>query len=187
MQITPTILPDVLILCPTKHHDQRGFFSETFKNQTLIDNGINLDWCQDNHSVSLGRGVVRGLHFQRPPFAQAKLIRVTRGAILDVAVDIRRGSPTHGKHVAVELSEQNWQQLLIPIGFAHGFCTLTEHTEVQYKVTCGYQSDSEGGLLWNDPQLGIDWKISDAQAITSPRDNDWSDLASFVSPFAYSG
>jgi dTDP-4-dehydrorhamnose 3,5-epimerase len=185
MNLTPTAIPDVLIITPAKHGDHRGFFSETFKNHVLIEHGIDLPWNQDNHSYSSARGVVRGLHYQSAPQAQAKLLRVTRGAILDVAVDIRVGSPTYGQHVAVELSADNWQQLLVPVGFAHGFCTLTEETEVMYKVTGRYAPDCEGGLIWNDPALGIDWPITAGEATTSGRDNDWPTLAQLVSPFTY--
>ncbi|HRE43770.1 MAG TPA: dTDP-4-dehydrorhamnose 3,5-epimerase, partial [Terricaulis sp.] len=135
MQIETTAIADVLILKPKKFGDHRGFFSETFKHAALAEAGVNLNWVQDNHSFSAARGVVRGLHFQREPNPQAKLLRVTRGAILDVAVDIRKASPTYGQHVAVELSAENWSQLYVPVGFAHGFCTLTENTEVLYKVT----------------------------------------------------
>jgi dTDP-4-dehydrorhamnose 3,5-epimerase len=185
MLITRSAIPDVLILSLAKHSDERGFFSETFRHDVLVENGIDLPWNQDNHSYSSTKGVVRGLHFQAPPYAQTKLIRVTKGAILDVAVDIRVDSPTFGQHVAVELSAENWQQMLVPAGFAHGFCTLTEETEVLYKVTGKYVPEFEGGVLWNDPALGIDWPVGAKDAIVSPRDHQWPPLASLASPFRF--
>ncbi len=185
MDIIETAIQDVVIIQPKRHGDARGFFSETFKQEALVDAGIKLDWIQDNHSFSSQRGVVRGLHFQTKPFAQAKLLRVTRGSILDVAVDIRLGSPTYGQHVAVELSADNWRQLLIPVGFAHGFCTLTEETEVIYKVTARYAPEAEGGFMWNDIGLGIDWPINAQEALLSERDKLWPAFADFTSPFQF--
>jgi dTDP-4-dehydrorhamnose 3,5-epimerase len=183
MQIERTSIPDVLILHPKKHGDHRGFFSETFRASALKDAGVDLDWIQDNHSFSASRGVVRGLHFQAPPHEQAKLLRVIRGAILDVAVDIRTTSPTFGRHVAVELSAENWTQLLVPAGFAHGFCTLTENCEVLYKVSGEYAPAAEGGLLWNDSDLGIDWPIAADAATLAARDKEWPRLRDLTSPF----
>ena len=170
MQITKTELDGVVILTPKKFGDDRGFFSETYSKRTLASAGINLDFVQDNHSLSVEVGVVRGLHFQTPPFGQDKLVRVVKGRILDVAVDLRRKSPTFGQHVAVELSDQNWQQLLVPIGFAHGFVTLEPNTEVVYKVTNYYSPDHDFGLRWNDPKIGINWPIAADQAILSAKD-----------------
>src|SRR5258705_75276 len=138
MEVTPTAIADVKRLKPKKFGDHRGFFSETYNKQTLAKAGITLDFVQDNHSLSAQRGVVRGLHFQLPPFGQDKLLRVVRGRVFDVAVDLRRSSPTFGKHVTAELSADNWTQILVPIGFAHGFVTLEENTEVIYKVTSYY-------------------------------------------------
>lgn len=183
MQIEPTAIPDVLMVQPKKFGDERGFFSETFKVQALRDAGVNVDWVQDNHSFSAPRGTVRGLHFQSPPMAQAKLLRVIRGAILDVAVDIRKASSTYGQHVAVELSAANWTQLYVPAGFAHGFCTLTPDAEVLYKVSAGYAPDDEGGVLWNDPDLGIAWPIKAEEATLSARDREWPRFADLKSPF----
>ncbi len=183
MDIERTAVPDVLVLRPRKHVDPRGFFSETFKASALKDAGVDVEWVQDNHSFSTTRGVVRGLHFQRSPQAQAKILRVTRGVILDVAVDIRKTSPAYGRHVAVELSADNWAQLYVPVGFAHGFCTLSENAEVLYKVSAEYSPADEGGILWNDPDLGIAWPISDTAATTSPRDRQWPRFKDFVSPF----
>ena len=134
-------------------------------------------FVQDNHSLSGKRGILRGLHFQRPPAMQDKLVRVAHGAVFDVAVDIRRGSPTYGRWVGAELSAENWRQLLVPMGFAHGFVTLTETTEVLYKVTDYYAPELEGGLMWNDPGIGVDWPISASEVITSKRDSEWAPLA----------
>lgn len=183
MQIERAAIPDVLIIRPKKHGDHRGFFSETFRASALREAGVDLDWVQDNHSFSAARGVVRGLHFQRHPKAQAKLLRVIRGAVFDVAVDIRRGSPTYGRHVAVELSAENWTQIYVPVGFAHGFCTLTENAEVLYKVSAEYGPAEEGGVLWSDPDLGIAWPIAAEEATLSPRDRDWPRFKDFESPF----
>lgn len=168
--MTPTAIPGVLIVKPAKHLDPRGFFSETYHKQALEAVGVRLDFVQDNHSYSAEKGVVRGIHFQTPPFAQAKLVRVVRGAAFDVAVDLRRGSPTFGRHVSVRLSVDEWNQVLIPVGFGHGFCTLEPNTEIIYKVTAYYARESDRGILWNDPDLGIDWPVSPHQAIISEKD-----------------
>ena len=168
-EILGTEIPDVKVVVPRIHRDDRGFFSETYSKASLMAIGVNLEFVQDNHSMSVERGVVRGLHFQIPPFAQDKLVRVIRGSIFDVAVDIRRGSPTYGKHVARVLSAANWNQILVPIGFAHGFCTLA-NTEVIYKVTNYYSPEHDRGLLWNDPGLGIAWPITEEEAILSEKD-----------------
>lgn len=177
MQVIETEIPEVKILIPKKFADSRGFFSETYSQQTFRDAGLDLAFVQDNQSLSLEQGVVRGLHYQIPPCAQIKLIRVLHGAIVDVAVDIRRGSPTFGKHVAVELSAENWRQLLVPVGFAHGYATLVPNTEVLYKVTSFYSPAHERGLLWNDPALGIDWRVSAGDAILTERDLKFPRLA----------
>ena len=184
MDVITTEIPDVKIIRPKKFGDHRGFFSEVFKNDVLKAHGVDVGWIQDDHSFLAARGVVRGLHFQTAPFAQAKLLRVTRGSILDVAVDIRRGSPTYGRHVAVELSADNWGQLYVPVGFAHGFCTLTDNTEVIYKVSAGYAPANEGGLMWNDPDIGIKRPIVDAETTLSGRDTTWPPFKGFDSPFA---
>jgi dTDP-4-dehydrorhamnose 3,5-epimerase len=147
--------------------------------------GIETEFVQDNQSLSVRAGTIRGLHFQAPPFAQAKLVRVVRGRILDVAVDVRRGSPTYGRHVAVELSEENWQQLFIPVGFAHGFCTLTDNTEVIYKVSAPYSAETDGGILWNDPDLGIAWPQLAAPPVLSDKDAKLPTLRSIESPFEF--
>src|SRR5262249_10477793 len=158
--------------------------SETFNRKRLADAGIDLDFVQDNHSLSGQRGVVRGLHFQIPPFAQDKLVRVVRGRIYDVAVDIRRSSPTYGRHVGVELSGENWKQLFVPAGFAHGFVTLDPDTEVIYKVTNYYAPSHDRGLIWNDPDLGINWPIAAGEAILSDKDKVLPRFADLKSEFA---
>ena len=170
MQLLETAIPDVKLLVPKQFKDHRGFFSEVYSRKALADLGITADFLQDNHSLSVEKGVLRGLHYQLPPMAQDKLIRVVRGAILDVAVDVRRSSPTFGKHVAAVLSAENWRQVYVPVGFAHGFVTLEPNTEVLYKVTAFYSPQHERGILWNDPALGIDWGVSPAQAVLSARD-----------------
>lgn len=170
MQVLDTDIPAVKILVPKKHGDSRGFFSETFSGRSMRDAGLPDVFVQDNQSLSAEKGVVRGLHFQLPPMAQDKLVRVLRGSILDVAVDIRRGSPTFGKHVAVELSADNWRQLLVPIGFAHGFVTLEPNTEVAYKVTNYYSPQHDRGIRWDDPAIGIQWGIDAAAAVLSGKD-----------------
>ena len=151
VEVTDLSLPGVKVITPKIFRDARGLFCETFSARALAAAGISATFVQDNHSVSLQKGVVRGLHFQVPPHAQAKLVRVTRGSIFDVAVDIRVGSPTYGRHVSAVLSAANWQQIWIPEGFAHGFCTLEPDTEVLYKVTGYYAPECDRGLKWNDP------------------------------------
>lgn len=185
MLVERTRIPGVLILQPKKHGDERGFFSETYKTSALAAHGIEHGWHQDNHSLSQRRGTVRGLHFQSPPRAQSKLLRVTRGAILDVVVDIRVGSPTFGEHVTAELSSENWRQLYAPAGTAHGFCTLTDETEVLYKTSDEYSPEAEGGLLWNDPALEIHWPITSKDATVNVRDSVWPTLAELQSPFTW--
>jgi len=170
MQVLETAIPDVKLLVPKQFKDHRGFFSEVYSRKALTDLGITADFLQDNHSLSVEKGVLRGLHYQLAPMAQDKLIRVVRGSILDVAVDVRRSSPTFGRHVAAVLSAENWRQVYVPVGFAHGFVTLEPNTEVLYKVTAFYSPQHERGILWNDPALGIDWGVSPAQAVLSARD-----------------
>ncbi len=182
--ITPLALPDVLLIAPKIFRDARGFFSETYNQRAFADAGLDVTFVQDNHSLSRERGVIRGLHFQTHPSAQGKLVRVVRGAILDVAVDIRVGSPTYGQHVSRELSAENWEQLWVPVGFAHGFCTLVSDTEVVYKVTGYYAPDCDRGLLWNDPALGIDWPVAADEAILSDKDRQQPVLADLPDYFA---
>jgi dTDP-4-dehydrorhamnose 3,5-epimerase len=183
MQIDDTPLAGLKLITPARIADGRGFFSETYNARSLADHGLNYCFVQDNHSRSDVPGVVRGLHFQLPPRAQVKLVRVVRGSILDIAVDLRRNSPTYGRHAAFELSAENWRQLLIPEGFAHGFCTLTPQTEVLYKVTDFYSPEHDRGLMWNDPDLGIAWPVAADRAVLSERDRNHPPFANFVSPF----
>lgn len=177
MRIQETELKGVYVIEPTRHGDHRGFFSETYNEAAMEAAGIQATWRQDNHSFSVAKGVVRGLHFQTGEKAQTKLLRVTRGSILDVAVDIRLESPTFGRYFAIELSAENWKQLYIPEGFAHGFCTLTENCEVLYKVSNLYAPEAEGGLLWNDKEIGINWPISSTEATLSDKDKKWPVLS----------
>jgi dTDP-4-dehydrorhamnose 3,5-epimerase len=160
--------------------DPRGFFAETFSRRRFAEAGLIADFVQDNHSLSRPAGTLRGLHFQRAPFAQAKLVRVLRGAILDVAVDIRPSSPSYGCHVAAELSADSGTMILVPEGFAHGFCTLTADTEVFYKVNRDYAPQHEGGILWNDPALDIAWPVDAADAFLSDRDRAWPTLSEYA-------
>ncbi len=172
MRITTFAIEGVLLVEAVKHGDERGFFSETYRKAALEEAGFTGEFVQDNQSFSSTKFTVRGLHFQLEPHAQDKLIRVTRGAILDVAVDIRPSSKWYGKHVAAELSADNWRQLLVPRGFAHGFQTLTEESEVQYKVTDYYAA--ERGLRWNDPALAIQWTETRQSKVTvNARDSAW--------------
>ena len=152
-------LTEIKIIQPTVFEDNRGFFMESYNAERFADNGISVYFVQDNHSLSLQKGVVRGLHYQLNPKAQSKLVRVTAGAIYDVVVDIRKGSPTFGQWEGFELSSKNKYQLFVPQGFAHGFCTLTENTEVQYKVDQLYSVELDRGVLWNDPAIGIEWPV----------------------------
>lgn len=185
LQIVETAIPDVKIIKPPKFGDDRGFFSEVFSRRSFVDVGIEFDPVQDNHSLSATVGTVRGLHFQGPPSAQAKLVRVGRGAILDVAVDIRNGSPTYGQHVAVELSASNWRQLLVPKGFAHGFCTLEPDTEVLYKVDAYYDPAVDFGIAWNDPTLEIDWRVDPNRVTLSGKDTKHPNLSEIQPVFLY--
>ena len=172
MDIVSLDLPEVKILSPRKFGDARGFFSETYNRDAFAAAGLDHVFVQDNHSFSATPGTLRGLHFQLPPYSQDKLVRVTRGAIFDVAVDIRRGSPTFGRWVGAEISAENWNQIFVPVGFAHGFCTLAPDTEVIYKVTAPYAPKSERGIAWDDPQLAIDWPLPVARPILSGKDGE---------------
>ena len=185
LQVLPLAIPDVKSIIARRHADARGFISETFNRRDLAAAGIDFDGVQDNQSVSLRRGTVRGLHFQAPPFAQAKLVRVTRGAIFDVAVDLRRGSPSFGRHVSLMLNAADGGQIFVPKGFAHGFCTLEPDTEVLYKADNYYSKQHEGGIRWNDPALAIRWPVSTGVAIVSERDSAQpllKDIAAVFSP-----
>ena len=178
-------IPDVKLIRPKKFGDDRGFFSETYNLRAFGEAGIEYDFIQDNHSLSADEGTVRGLHFQIPPFAQTKLVRVVRGAILDVAVDIRRGSPTYGQAASAVISAKAWNQILVPRGFAHGLCTLEPHTEVLYKVDAFYSKECDKGLLWNDPELAIEWPVAPEKAILSDKDRVHPTLADLPEYFTY--
>ena len=170
MNIEKLSIPEVLLLTPPRFKDPRGFFSETWVQSRYADAGIPGPFIQDNHAVSTARGVVRGLHCQVGANVQGMLVRVVKGAIWDVAVDVRRGSPTYGQHAGAELSADNWSQLWCPPGFLHGYCTLTEETEVIYKVTGPYDRAAERGVIWNDPDLKVAWPIAAREAILSDKD-----------------
>lgn len=183
--IEPLTIPDVLVIAPKIFRDERGFFSETYNRKTLAAAGFDQTFVQDNHSMSRDRGVVRGLHFQIAPEPQGKLVRVTRGAIFDVAVDIRHGSPTFGQHVSRVISADNWEQLWVPVGFAHGFCTIEPDTEVIYKVTGYYSPECDRGMAWNDPALGIDWPVAADEVVLSAKDKTHPTLAELPEYFRY--
>jgi dTDP-4-dehydrorhamnose 3,5-epimerase len=177
MRIERLAIPDILLVTPARHGDQRGFLSETFRVDALAAYGVDTAFVQDNHVYSARKGVLRGLHFQVSPHPQGKLVRCAKGAILDVGVDIRPGSPTYRQHVAVELSAANWSQLWLPPGFAHGYVTLEENCEVIYKVTDYYAPDCDRGIAWDDPALGIDWRISANEVTLSDKDSKLPRLA----------
>lgn len=185
MQIADADIGDIKLLKPDRHSDQRGFFSEVFRESELRRHGIDVHFVQENHSLSTSNWVVRGLHFQIPPFAQAKLLRVTAGSIFDVAVDIRWGSPSFGRHLEVVLSAAEWNQIFIPEGFAHGFCTIESDTEVIYKVTSYYSAAHDRRLAWNDPALGIAWPLTADQAILSDKDRKHPVLGDLPRYFRY--
>jgi dTDP-4-dehydrorhamnose 3,5-epimerase len=184
MEAIDTLIPDVKLIRMRRHEDERGFFSETYSARSLAGAGITCPFVQDNHSLSALAGTVRGLHFQIPPHAQAKLVRVVRGAVLDVAVDLRVGSPTFGRHVAATLSAAEWNMLFIPEGFAHGFCTLTPETEVVYKASRFYEPTHDRGIAWDDPALGIDWPVDPASAVVSLKDRHLPGFSSVMPWFA---
>ncbi len=170
MKITSLAIPEVKLIEPKVFDDNRGFFFESYSLRSFQEVGIDNQFVQDNFSLSKNAGIVRGLHFQIPPYAQAKLIRVIRGSIWDVAVDIRQGSPTYGKYVAVELTAKSIQALFIPKGFAHGFATLEPNTEIQYKTDGYYAPDHDSGILWNDSDLAIEWPVETDSVILSDKD-----------------
>lgn len=187
LEVIKTDITDIKVIKPVKFGDSRGFFSETYNKRTLASVGIDTDFVQDSHTLSKEEGTIRGLHFQAPPFAQTKLVRVVRGKIFDVAVDIRLGSPTYGKVVCETISDENWHQILVPSGFAHGFCTLVPDTEVVYKVSGYYKPDYDFGILWNDPDLNIKWPVSESEVNLSEKDKKQPRLKDIVSPFHYAG
>ena len=170
MQIERFEIDGPLLITPDRRGDDRGFFSEVFRQDAFDAAAGSTTFLQDNHSVSTTKGVLRGLHFQRAPFAQGKLVRVTRGAAWDVVVDAREGSPTYGRHVAAELSADNWRQLWAPPGFLHGFCTLTEEVEFLYKVTAFYSAPHDGAVAFDDPDLAIEWPFKRAALTLSAKD-----------------
>ncbi len=187
MQIKDTSLPGVKILTPQRFGDARGFFCESWSKRALKKQGLHFDFVQDNHSLSDQAGTVRGLHFQAPPHAQAKLVRCGRGRFFDVAVDIRKRSPTYGKWFGVNLSFENGKQLLIPAGFLHGFVTREPTTEIIYKCTDYYAPDCDGAVLFNDPDIGIDWNMGDVTPVLSDKDAAAPRLKDLNSPFVWEG
>lgn len=183
MQAEQIFLEGVLLLTPARHGDHRGFFSESWNRQRMLEHGIDIDFVQDNHSLSAQVGTVRGLHFQSPPHAQDKLVRCGRGRLYDVAVDVRKGSPTYGQWVGEELSFENGKQLLVPKGFLHGFMTLEPDTEIIYKCSDYYAPECDGAVRWDS--CGIDWPIDVATPVLSDKDKVAQMLAEFVTPFVY--
>lgn len=183
MDVEKTALDGVFILTPKRFGDDRGYFSEVWSKKAMARHGLDIDFVQDNHSLSAEVGTVRGLHFQAPPHAQDKLVRCGAGSVLDVAVDIRKSSSTYGKWVAVELSAQNGKQLFVPQGFLHGFATLSPNAELLYKCSDIYAPDCDGAVHWASESLGIDWQTDPNKAILSAKDADAVDFAKFVSPF----
>ena len=184
MEVIKTKIPGVVITEPRLFPDARGYFFESFSKREFEEKVGKIDFVQDNESKS-SYGVLRGLHFQKPPYAQSKLVRVVKGAVLDVAVDIRKGSPTFGQHVAVELTEDNHRQFFIPRGFAHGFAVLTDEVIFQYKCDNFYAPASEGAIAWDDPDLGIDWRVPAEKVILSEKDKKHPRLKEMETPFNY--
>jgi dTDP-4-dehydrorhamnose 3,5-epimerase len=170
LEIRPLELDGLVEILPARFGDNRGFFSEVWNADKMAEAGFDLDFVQDNHSYSAAKGVLRGLHFQVPPGAQAKLVRVSRGSVFDVAVDLRRDSPTFGKWAGLVLSAEKWNQILVPVGFAHGFVTLEDNSEVQYKVTAPYRADLDRAIRWDDPDIGIDWPLGPDEVELSAKD-----------------
>ncbi|MBB5752403.1 dTDP-4-dehydrorhamnose 3,5-epimerase [Prosthecomicrobium pneumaticum] len=185
MDIERLPIDGVVLIRPRRIGDSRGFFAETFRRDRLVAEGLPCDFVQENHSLSRRVGTLRGLHYQLPPRAQAKLVRVVRGAILDVAVDIRRGSPSYGGHVKAVLSAENGHQLLVPVGFAHGFVTLEPDTEVVYKVSDVYAPAEDRGVLWSDPALGVGWGVASDAVHLSDKDRALPPLAAAENPFLF--
>jgi dTDP-4-dehydrorhamnose 3,5-epimerase len=180
-------LNSVVLIKAPRFGDARGWFSETFSERRAKDAGIDVRFVQDNQSFSAASGTIRGLHFQKPPHAQAKLVRCVRGAIMDYAVDIRRGSPTYGQWAGARLTAEGGEQLYVPVGFAHGFMTLEPDVEVAYKVSDFYAPDCDGGIVWSDPTICIDWPLPESGAVLSDKDKILPTLAQFDSPFTYDG
>ena len=187
MQVEKTKLEGVMLLTPRRFGDARGFFSESWSRRAMAEAGLDHDWVQDNHSLSARAGTVRGLHFQAPPHAQDKLVRCGRGALFDVAVDIRVGSPTYGQWVGYELSFENGRQLLVPAGFLHGFVTRVPDTEIVYKCSDYYAPECDGAVRFDCPEIGIDWNMGGLELVLSEKDAAAPGLDSFQSPFVYEG
>ena len=183
MDVQSLAIPEVKILSATKHADSRGFFSETYNKKVFADLGIALDFVQDNHSLSPTVGTLRGLHYQGKPFAQDKLVRVVSGRIFDVAVDLRQNSPTFGRWVSAEISADRWNQILVPVGFAHGVCTLEPDTQIIYKVTNYYSPGHDFGIRWNDPNLAISWPFPEDRLVLSDKDKRQPFFREIVSGF----
>jgi dTDP-4-dehydrorhamnose 3,5-epimerase len=185
MDVRTTAIAEVKVITPARFGDHRGFFSEVYNRRALAEAGIDVAFVQDNHARSAERGTLRGLHFQRPPAAQSKLLRVLRGAVVDVAVDCRHGSPTYGQHVMVELDAESGSQMFCPQGFAHGVMTMVPDTEITYKVDAYWAPDLEGGLCFDDPDLVIDWPIPAAEIVTSEKDRRWPPFRELPAIFPY--
>ena len=183
LNVSSLAIEDVKIITPERYNDDRGFFSETYSQDAFGEAGIDARFIQDNHSLSRVKGTVRGLHYQAPPFAQAKLVRVVSGAIIDVAVDARKASPTYGQWVSTEISAENGKQIFVPRGFLHGFATLTANTEVLYKVDNRYSENHSGAVFWADPSLNIDWGIDTTTTKLSDQDTTAPAFSDFASPF----
>ncbi len=186
MQIQSTSIPGVMLIIPRRFADSRGFFVETYNRRRFHELGLTVEFVQDNQSFSSRVGTVRGLHFQRPPTAQTKLVSAIRGAVLDVVVDLRQGSPHYARHVAVRLDAAEGAMLLVPAGFAHGFCTLEPDSVLSYKVDAHYSAPDDDGLYWADPALGIEWPVSEAEALLSDKDKKLPGLAEVSRCFVYS-
>lgn len=187
MEVIETSIPEIKILKPKRFHDERGFFVEVYNKRTFLEVGIDCDFVQDNESFSKKKGTIRGLHFQISPFIQDKLIRVVKGSVFDVVVDLRRGSPTFGRFVSVQLDSLEGKQLYVPGGFAHGFCTLEDNTEVVYKVNHYYAPDFERGVLWDDPELAIPWPFKKDQIFVYGKDQKWPLFSDIPEFFKYEG
>ena len=185
MQCKSLDIPDVKILQPVRHEDSRGFFSEIFNTQDLAASGLELEIVQENFAFSNQAHTIRGIHFQTPPYEQAKLVQVVSGAIYDVAVDLRKGSPWYGQFTGAEISAKKWNQILIPAGFGHGLCTLEPNTAVIYKVTQHFSKQHDTGIFWNDPELDIPWPLGNTKPLLSDKDEVLPMLSNFSSPFIY--
>lgn len=187
MEVMALAIPEVKLIMPPRFRDFRGVFCELYNRASLSLGGISVDFVQDNCSVSQSVGTIRGLHFQAPPMAQTKFVTVLRGRVHDVVVDCRAGSPTYGHHVVVELDGVSWKQLFVPAGFAHGFCTLEADTLVHYKVSAPYAPELDGGIVWNDPDLGIAWPVEPDNMVVSDKDKRLPRLRDLAAPFSYTG